>query len=64
MTKVDVYLISNVIILIAVTLICAFFGVEPKNRFRAAVMTSVIFSLIYAKRVAQERPTSRSGKKI
>ena len=49
-----VYLSSNVVVLIAVTLICAFFGVEPENSFGAAVIASVIFSLIFSEASAKE----------
>lgn len=49
-----VFSISNVMILIAVPFICAFFGVEPENRIGAAGMSSVIFSLMFLKWANEE----------
>ena len=47
-----VFLLSNTIILIAVPLICSFFGVAPEYRFGSAVGSALTFSIFFADAVA------------
>ena len=47
-----VLLLSNTIILIAVPLICAFFGVAPEYRFGSAVGSALTFSIFFTDAVA------------